>query len=403
MPTVIDLVDYLDMVIEAGENPAQAEIEDIDTINLMTVHSSKGLEFPIVFMINLIAGRFPTRNRRDTIEIPDDLIKETLPTGDEHIQEERRLFYVGMTRAKKYLYMMLGKNYGGKRDTTPSGYLEETGLKIQEIKDNKKDNKLGFFESQKQFKEPRITKIEGKAPDYISYSQIDNYLVCPLRYKFSYTLRVPTPPNCALSFGNTIHETLKEFHTQKMLDQNPTLEDLLTSYEKNWIPLGYDNEKHRKLRYEDGIKLLEKYYEKNKDLDVKHIGLEKNFVLDIGDIKLKGKIDRIDQHPDGEIEIIDYKTGKEKSQKEVDDDVQMTIYTMAAKEALKIEPNSLSLYYVEPNVKLSTSRTQKQVDAQKEIIKGVVEGIKSKNFEPTPGRHCTWCDFKDICPFAEKV
>ena len=88
IPTLINFIDYLDMVIEAGENPAQAEIEDIDTINLMTVHSSKGLEFPVVFMVNLISGRFPTRNRKDTIEVPEDLIKETLPTGDEHLQEE---------------------------------------------------------------------------------------------------------------------------------------------------------------------------------------------------------------------------------------------------------------------------------------------------------------------------
>nr|CAO79491.1 putative UvrD/REP helicase [uncultured candidate division WWE3 bacterium EJ0ADIGA11YD11] len=141
MPTVVNLVDYLDMIIEAGENPAQAEIEDIDTINLMTVHSSKGLEFPVVFMVNLVSGRFPTRNQGDTIEVPEELIKETLPTGNEHIQEERRLFYVGMTRAQKYLFMTLGKNYGGKRDTIPSGYLQETGLKIQEVKSTDKEKK----------------------------------------------------------------------------------------------------------------------------------------------------------------------------------------------------------------------------------------------------------------------
>ena len=109
MPTIVDLVDYFDMIIEAGENPAQAEIEDIDTVNLMTVHSAKGLEFPVVFMVNLVSGRFPSKNRSDTLKIPDELIKETLPTGDGHIQEERRLFYVGMTRAKKYLYLTLGK------------------------------------------------------------------------------------------------------------------------------------------------------------------------------------------------------------------------------------------------------------------------------------------------------
>jgi DNA helicase-2/ATP-dependent DNA helicase PcrA len=130
--------------------------------------------------------------------------------------------------------------------------------------------------------------------------------------------------------------------------------------------------------------------------------LEKNFVLDIDGTKLRGKIDRIDQLPDGKIEIIDYKTGNTKTQKEVDDDVQMTIYTMAATEALKIKPDILSLYYVESGTKLSTKRTKKQVDAEKKIIKEVAEGIKEGNFEPKPGRDCEWCDYKEICPFAER-
>ena len=95
----------VDLWLEAGENPGQAQIEDIDTISLMTIHAAKGLEFDAVFIGSLVAGRFPTYNRKDKIEVPDELIKETLPVGDEHIGEERRLFYVGLTRAKRYLYL----------------------------------------------------------------------------------------------------------------------------------------------------------------------------------------------------------------------------------------------------------------------------------------------------------
>jgi len=405
MPTVVNLVDYLDMIIEAGENPAQAEIEDIDTINLMTVHASKGLEFPVVFMVNLVSGRFPTRNQGDTIEVPEELIKETLPTGNEHIQEERRLFYVGMTRAQKYLFMTLGENYGGKRDTIPSGYLQETGLKIQEIKSTNKEKKAkqsSLFGVETKFREPKIIKIEGKAPEYLSYSQIDNYLICPLRYKYSYTLKIPVPPKHTLSFGTTIHETLKEFHVRKMFGKEVTLDELLEIYEKKWIPLGYRDEKHRKAQFEYGKEVLKKYYEENNNLKFKHLGLEKNFILDIDGLKINGKIDRIDQLPNGKIEIIDYKTGNTKTQKEVDNDVQMTIYTMAATEALKIKPDILSFYYVESGTKLSTKRTKKQVDAEKKIIKEVAEEIKEGNFEPKPGKDCEWCDYKEICPFAER-
>ena len=407
MPTLIDFVDYLDLVIEAGENPAQAEIEDIDTINLLTVHSAKGLEFPVVFMINLVSGRFPTRNRGDMIELPDELIKETLPTGDEHIQEERRLFYVGMTRAKKYLLMTLGKDYGGKRDTTPSGFLEETGLKIicgvpQIGGVPQKDTQSTLFSVGTSFREPEAKKTTSFVPDFLSYSQIDNYLICPLRYKYSYVLKIPVAPNHSLSFGNTIHDTLKEFHTQKMFGKDITLKELLKIYGKNWNPLGYLDEKHRKLRFTSGEKLLEQYYNKNKDIEVKHLGIEKSFNLMVDGIKLYGKIDRIDEFPNGDVEIIDYKTGSEKDQKEADQDAQMTIYAMAAKEALKLNPKCLTLYYVESGERVSTKRTDKQIGAEKEKIKEVVKEMKKGRFEATPGRHCTWCDYKDICPFAQK-
>jgi len=406
IPTLINFIDYLDMVIEAGENPAQAEIEDIDTINLMTVHSSKGLEFPVVFMVNLISGRFPTRNRKDTIEVPEDLIKETLPTGDEHLQEERRLFYVGMTRAKKYLFMTLSKNYGGKRDTIPSGYLQETGLKIQEIEPDidvkEKEKQTSIFGVETSFRDPKIIRGDGDIPPKISYSQIDNYLACPLRYKFSYILNVPTPPNHALNFGNTVHNVLKIFHTKKMFGKETSLEDLMDIYEKEWVPLGYDDEEHRKKQFESGKKILERCYQTNKDIDVQHIGIEKEFILDIDGIKLKGKIDRIDKLPDGSVEIIDYKTGNSKTQKEVDNDVQMTIYKMAAEEALNIEPTFLSFYYLEAGEKLSTNRTQKQIEAQKKIIKEVVKDIKEKNFKPNSGQSCRFCPYRGLCPFSEK-
>jgi len=404
MPTIVDLVDYFDMIIEAGENPAQAEIEDIDTVNLMTVHSAKGLEFPVVFMVNLVSGRFPTKNRGDTLKIPDELIKETLPTGDEHIQEERRLFYVGMTRAKKYLYLTLSKNYGGKRDTIPCGFLNETGIELKDFT-TEELAKLPFPSEVKKSFTPKIRKIselKGNKLDHISYSQIDNYLICPLRYKYSYVLNIPTPPSRSLNFGDTFHKTLNEFHTKMMIGNKPSLEDLYEIFEKNWNPLGYENEKDRKNTFEEGKVILKRYYEKNQNLDVKHLGLEKKFVLHIDGTKLKGTIDRIDKLPDGSVEIIDYKTGKEKSQKEVDDNVQMTIYTMGATDALKIKPDVLSLYFLNTGNKISTKRTQKQVEAQREIIKDVIKNINEENFEPNPGRDCMYCDFKDICPFAKK-
>lgn len=403
IPTIVDFIDYLEMVIEAGENPAQAEVEDIDTINLMTAHASKGLEFPVVFVVNMVSDRFPTRNRSDVIQIPDALVKETLPTGDEHIQEERRLFYVAITRAKKYLFMTLGKNYGGKREKIPSGFLLETGLDIKEVgkiepSDQEPQTLFGIDSG---FRDPSAQKIENFVPESLSYSQMESYETCPLKYKYSYILHIPTLPNSALTFGNTIHNTLKDYHTKLTFGTQMTLEELLESFEKNWQPLGYTEEAHRKARYEAGIKLLEQYYAENKNRTFSHLALEKPFNIRLDGVKFFGRIDRIDDLGNNEVEIVDYKTGNEngkKGQKEVDNDSQVTLYAIAAKEALGYEPKLLSLYFVETGQKFTTTRTPEQLEKKKKEVKEVIDKMRSGNFEPTPGMHCDWCDYNKICP-----
>jgi len=92
---------------------------------VMTIHKAKGLEFPVVFIVSLVEDRFPSRNRPDKIDLPDALIKDVLPSGDFHLQEERRLFYVAMTRAKDELYLTSALDYGGKRVKKPSRFVIE--------------------------------------------------------------------------------------------------------------------------------------------------------------------------------------------------------------------------------------------------------------------------------------
>ena len=405
VPTIVDFIDYLDLMIEAGDNPAQAEIEDVETIKLLTVHASKGLEFPVVFMVNLVSDRFPTRDRRDTIEIPDELIKETLPVGDAHIQEERRLFYVGMTRAQKYLNLTLAKNYGGKRDKVPSGYLGETGLGLEEInldEFKKENNQTGLFGKDSGFREPKMQKITNFTPAFLSYTQISTYQSCALKYKFAYVLSIPTPPSYALSFGSTIHDTLRDFHTKLMFDAKLSYEDLLSMYEHNWQPLGFLDADHRQKYFDNGKILLKNYYDQNIGNKVKPLEIEKSFNIRIDGIRFYGRIDRIDPLKDGGVEIIDYKTGATKTQKDVDKDDQVAFYALGASEALNLKPEKLTMYYVESGERISTTRTVKQLEDKKAEVVEVVQKIKSGAFDPNPGMQCEWCDYKNICPYVWK-
>ncbi len=402
LPTIVDFLDYLELMIDAGDNPAQAEIEDIQTINLLTVHASKGLEFPVVFMVNLVSDRFPTRDRKDLIEMPEELIKEVLPVGNAHLQEERRLFYVGMTRARKYLYMTWGKNYGGKRDKKVSGYVEETGIPQQSVDEVKKSSQESLFGLNSAFRDPKLQKIEEYTPYSLSYSKIEDYKTCPLKYKYRHVLNIPSPPSFALSFGSTIHETLRDYHSKLLFGETVSLAGLLDIYKSKWQPLGFLNAEHRAEYFKNGERLLEHYWQNQQNLSTKPLELEKSFNVKIGGIKFFGRIDRIDPLPDGGVEIIDYKTGGAKTQKEVDADNQVAVYALAVKEAFGMEARKLTYHYLEDDIKISTERTAEDLEKTKEEIVEIIQEIKKGAFIATPGMHCDWCEFKHICPFAYK-
>ncbi|OGC46539.1 hypothetical protein A2V49_00645 [candidate division WWE3 bacterium RBG_19FT_COMBO_34_6] len=234
----------------------------------------------------------------------------------------------------------------------------------------------------------------------MSFSQIDTYKICPLKYKYSYVLNVPVPPNHALSFGITIHDTLRDFHS-KLLFKAVSLSELLDIYEKNWQPLGYVDEDHRKIQFEEGKKLLEKYYEQNKNDKTIPFALEKTFNLKIDGIKFYGRIDRIDKLDSG-VEIIDYKTGATKTQEDVNKDDQVAFYAIAAKEALNLEPKKLTYYFIESGTKISTTRSPEQLEQKKKDVTEVIGEIKKGKFDAKSGLHCNWCDYNNICPFAYK-
>ncbi|MFA5730284.1 MAG: UvrD-helicase domain-containing protein, partial [Candidatus Paceibacterota bacterium] len=144
---LLSFIENLQMELEAGEEGSLRMSVDsgFDAIRIMTVHSSKGLEFKYVFLANLVSRKFPSDQKRDPIDIPGALIKEVLPEGDSHIQEERRLFYVALTRAKKGSFLTWADDYGGKDLKKPSRFLIEAGLITEEVLNKQKVVRgLGF-------------------------------------------------------------------------------------------------------------------------------------------------------------------------------------------------------------------------------------------------------------------
>ena len=206
---------------------------DVDAVNVLTIHKAKGLEFRVVFLSNLVDQIFPHKKMSKLIELPWDLIKESIPEGDFHIEEERRLFYVGMTRAKKLLYLTWAKDYGLKRLKKVSPFVLEA-LDLPSLPDEvQKASALEEIQRYAPYtsKRPVSPKIKEKGPLSLSYSQVDAYLTCPLRYRFGTIMRIPVLPHHNLAFGRVCHNSIHYYLKKKMLGKTVSEEELL----RGWI------------------------------------------------------------------------------------------------------------------------------------------------------------------------
>ena len=405
-PSIFTVNDYIKMSLELGESPSASDTDLVsgNAVNILTVHGSKGLEFPVVFLSNLINGRFPTHGRPEQVPIPEGIIKEQLPEGDYHIQEERRLFYVGITRAKDLVYLTSARSYGrGVRKHKISPFvIEAMGQDFVDkkpiIKPTDKQQ-LSIFDFKKTPETFISNPIELKN---ISYSQIEAYERCPLQYKYQYILKIPTAPGSAASFGSTIHAILQKFYRGFAKDNTWGLSHLINLLESSWVPIGYNSKAHQLRMKKEAKEMLENYYNSFHSPEIEIIDLEKLFKIRINSsIFLTGKIDRVDKKSDGKIEVIDYKTGKRPDDKKLAKNMQLTIYATAASNPgmynKPVEKIDLTFYYLQAREKVTFNRTVDDLKVIKDNIESVVGKIRNQDFPPNVGRHCNYCSFRMIC------
>ncbi|TSC76864.1 MAG: hypothetical protein G01um101431_47 [Parcubacteria group bacterium Gr01-1014_31] len=414
--------------LEAGEAGALApELEQgPDAVRLMTVHAAKGLEFSHVFVVNMAERRFPTTERAETIPLPAGLIKERLPGGDVHLQEERRLLYVAVTRAKDSITFSYAQRYGGTRAKKPSPFLAELNL----VPPEEAARPVGVvpqldLEAGESHALPKGRHEFYRMPVKFSYSQLKAYETCPWKYRFAFLLRVPVRGRAVFSFGQTIHAVLQRTYelvvnrqgaAQTTLFDSPRgggarpvgelvrLEELRQLYRDCWVDDWYENPQRREENFAHGLELIADYYAFIKDQVVNPKYLEQGFNLKLEDQAtgrshiLFGKIDRVDER-DGKLSLIDYKTGKPKDKLATEDKEQLLIYQLAAAEIFGQPVTSLTLYYLEGNRQQSFLGTDKDLARLKTKVLTAIAEIERGRFVPTPGKVCASCEFRDICEY----
>jgi DNA helicase II / ATP-dependent DNA helicase PcrA len=436
------LARHLATLIEAGDDPPTADPDpDVDAVAVMTVHKAKGLEFPVVFVPGLAADKFPARGRRETLALPVELVDEILPEGDGHLQEERRLFYVAMTRARDELVLSHAAEGPGGRARRISPFVVEAldlpperaagGLAI-----TAPSERLAALEPAVVSVDPQLAPIDG--PLTLSHSAIDDYLSCPLRYKYAQILRVPTPPHHSMIYGAALHRAVQEFHRSQARGEPLSEAALIAELEKAWTSEGFVSREHEAARLEAARQALRSFRTSQLEPEaVVPAWVEREFQFALGGNRIRGRFDRVDIVPMSadatmapaaaeaaaqaamaradvveptldllgreSVTITDYKSGDvrdpAKAAQRARDSLQLQIYAMAYEAMTGRPPDAVQLHFLDSGLVGRATVDPVRLEKARATIAKVATGVRAREYTPTPDTMtCTYCPFRDICP-----
>ncbi len=241
----------------------------------------------------------------------------------------------------------------------------------------------------------------------LSATDIDTYRTCPLKYKFARVFRIPQEPTVHQRFGILVHQVLERYHSPSGDDGGgataPSLPELLGLLDAGWRRGGFgDSLQERQLRGKAAAALT-RYHERFKTEAGRPVWFERQFTFPIGPHLLRGRVDRVDLLPDGEYELIDYKTGRPKTAAQLADDVQLSLYAVGARESWRLEASRQAYYYLLDDEKVAVPDDGERGEWVCEVATEVAEGIRAQGFEPTPSyAACSMCDYRLVCPAAER-
>jgi hypothetical protein len=267
-----------------------------------TLHKAKGLEWPVVFLVGLVDGRFPARGRREQLAVPDALLRGVFPSGDPHVQEERRLFYVGMTRARDELVLSHALDYGGKRTRRVSPFvLEALDLPAGTTPPARASSpieRLAAFEATAAERPAVAAAVDPGEPLVLSFYGVDDYLTCPLKYRYVHVMRVPIAPHHAIVYGAALHAAVSEFHRRHARGDVMTEEGLIGAFETAWSNEGFVSREHEEARLEAGRAALRRFRaEQLAPGAVVPAYVEREFSFTLDGDRVRGRMDRIDISP----------------------------------------------------------------------------------------------------------
>jgi len=410
-----EFLEYLSYFRQARGASIALPASKEDGVRLMTVHAAKGLEFGHVAIVRGSSTSFPCAYREPLVEFPQELRRSQSAITDKILseQEERRLFYVGMTRAEDSLAIYAKQGVG--TDTRPTKFLREfmgaaayrqfwrtrQAAAVQDELFGAEEERVAVEQSNVAtwlLTEPTANFVSG-----LSASAIDTYQQCPLRFKLEREWNLPRNVPASLHYGAAMHRVLHTFYDAQRYGREISDEQLLENFREDLATAGIADRYQYELYLRQGREQLMQFLEWAREgapPEVLHT--EQKFDLSVGGTKLTGRVDRIDRVGAG-VMIVDYKTGKPKSQDDADQSLQLSLYALAAKELWGLRAEQLIFHNLEDNTLVVTTRNEAELEEAKMEVCEVAEKIAAGEFPAKPGYQCGFCPYRNLCPATEKV
>ena len=386
-----------------------------DAVRLLTVHAAKGLEFGHVAILRGSSTSFPCPYKEPVIDFPRELRRSQSAHTDKVLneQEERRLFYVAMTRARDTLAIYAKRGTGA--DARPTKFLREfmnepayrTFWRLHDaeaVQDQlfAEEERIAVEQSNVAawlLMEPSANFVAG-----LSASAIEIYRECPLRLKLEREWNLPRDVPASLHYGAAMHGVLRTFYDAQRFEREIGDDELLEQFRSALAAAGIADRYQYELYLRQGREQLRQFFECARSAPLPEvIETERRFEMQVGAAKLSGRVDRIDRTSADTVAIVDYKTGKPKSQEDADESLQLSLYALAAREMWGKRADRLIFYNLENNTAVSSTRNGAQLEEAKACAREVAEGIAQGKFPAKVGYHCTYCPYRNLCPATEKA
>jgi len=417
-----EFLEYLDYFGQARGTIALPRSQD-DAVQLLTAHAAKGLEYRHVAVLRGSSPWFPTSYHEPLIAFPAELRRSDASASDScanddkalHEEEERRLFYVAMTRAKDTLaiYAHQGR---GKKDPKPTQFLREfmvrpaykkfwstrSAAAVQDTLFAEEEQRIALQQSNVAawlLMPPSASFVAG-----LSASAIEIYEECPLRFKLEREWNLPRDVPASLHYGAAMHRILHTFYDAQRYEREIGDDDLIEQFRSDLASAGIADRYQFELYLRQGFEQLRQFFEFARSAPAPEvIETECKFELQVGPAKLSGRVDRIDRTGPDTVAIVDYKTGKPKLQEDADESLQLSLYALAARETWGKRADRLIFHNLENSTTISTTRIDAELEAAKARVQDASEEIAAGKFGAKPGYHCAYCPYRNLCPATEKI